>query len=620
MIDLNFLRDKEIKAGKNAEVVKAIDSLYDDTIKMYRNQHRDWYINDRFVRGEHWIIYNKTANKIQALPVRNGEVRRTVNKIRSQIRGVKNFIKRSQPRWEVHPNAASDEAYKEAEGKNKILQNIYRKRQLKQKITDLTINALKYSVGFLEGGVVKKNGKDIIDFWVNSTYDILPDPYANSIKNCRYIFKTFTKPVEAIKSNKDYKVEKDGLVADDKEAAAEYKDMLEKEKYNRDGNKQNKNLQTTIVKELWLKWDEEDETKVKVITIAGNTVLRVYTPKYRRYPFFAYNPERSGDSIFSEPWIKDLISINKSLDKTASQIEAYIQRMLAGKFLIKKGVEISPVTDKGAEMIYYKGSVPPRQLDLQPLPAAPFTYVANTERWIEELGGVRDASLGRSSGSLQSGKGIEALQSADAGVVAEPIENLETCLQEVGEFVLELIADHNIASETIIEGKAEVTFIGEVADAKLENTTVIKGDEEVKVMIVPEVSYSESEKKEWTMRLAEAGLIDERTLLEQFKFSNISEIIQRMEVKKDEDYKQEMMKQRESHRTSGEAPTDSAELVDQENMQLAAKQNIPATPQALWTPEHLALHIAFIKENPDAYEQNKEGFDSHIEAEQKYQE
>lgn len=619
MIDLNFLRDKEIKTGKNGEVVKAIDALYDDTSQVYRKQHRDWYINDRFVRGEHWIVYNKTANKIQTLPVATGEVRRTINKIRSQLRGVKNFIKRSQPRWEIHPDKVTDSAYQTAEAKNKILQNIFRKRQIKQKMTDLIINALKYSVGFLECGIVKKNGKDIVDFWVNSTYDILPDPSANNLQNCRYIFKTFTKPVEAIKNNKNYNVDKDEILSEDKEAAAEYKNILELEKYNKEGNKQNKNLQTTIVKELWLKWEEGKETKVKVITIAGNNVLRVYIPKYRRYPFFSYNPERSGNSIFSEPWIKDLISINKSLDKTASQIEAYIQRMLAGKFLVKKGVEISPITDKGAEFVYYKGAVPPRQLDLQPLPAAPFTYVNNTERWIEELGGVRDASLGRSSGSLQSGRGIEALQTADAGTVAEPIENLEICLQDIGEFVLELIADHNVASETIVEGDAEIQFIGKVANSNLEKTTVVNGDEEVKAIIVPEVSYSESEKKEWTMRLAEAGLIDEQTLLEQFKFSNISEIVQRMEKKKEEEFKQEMTKQRESHRTDGNAPQDTAAMADSENMQMASGQEVPATPKVLWTPEHLDLHILFIKENSDAYAQNKDLFDSHISQEEQYQ-
>lgn len=617
MINLEFLRTNKIKTGANQEVVAFIDNLYTSTSKMYLKQHKDWYISDRFVRGDHWIAYNKTLNRIQTIPISSGEVRRTINKIRAQLRGVKNFIKRSQPRWEVHPNGVSNDAYKEANWKNKILQNVFRKKQLKKNMTDLIINGLKYSAGFLEGGMIKKNGKDTIDFWVDSTYDILPDPYSNSIQNCRYIFKTFVKPVEDVKRNKNYKIE-NGELSDNREAASDYKNILELEKYSKESNKGSKDLDTVVVKELWMKWEEGGETKIRVITVCGKNIARVYNPKYRRYPFFLYTPERDGEAIFSQPWLKDLISINKSLDKTASQIEAYVQRMLAGKLLIKKGVEVSTFTDKGAEKVYYKGQTAPKQLDLQPLPSTPFSYMSDLERWLEELGGVREASLGRAAGSLQSGKGIEALQSADAGTVAEPIENLELMLQDVGEFILELIADHQIASKTIVENNEDIKFVGSVAETKIEGAITIDGDDEVKVTIVPEVAYSEDAKKEWIMRLADAKLIDPETLLEQFKFSNVSDIIARVEKKKAEDFKEEMMKQRESHRTDGNGLTDTADLADQENMQMAAGQEVPATPKALWTPEHTQLHIAFIKENQDAYSQHQQAFDDHIRAEEQY--
>jgi len=616
MINLKSLRTYD-GTGRNAEAIHFLDNLYKSTSDMYLKQHKDWYIIDRFVRGDHWIVFNKTLNRIQTIPVAKGEVRRTINKIRSQLRGIKNFVKRSQPRWEVHPNSAKDEAYKEAEAKNKILQNIYRKRQIKQNLTDVIVNGLKYSAGFIEGGMIKKDGKEQIDFWVNSSYDILPDPYSPTIEGCRYIFKTFVKPVEAIKGNKDYKVE-DENISDNREAAADYKNILELEKYNREANKSNKELETAVVKELWMKWVEDDEVKVKVITFCGNNILRVYMPKYRRYPIFLYTPERNDESIFSQPWIKDLITLNKSLDKTASQIEAYIQRMLAGKYLIKQGVEVSMITDKGAEKIYYKGNVAPKQMDLQPLPGTPFQFMGNIEGWIEELGGVREASLGKATGSLQSGKGIEALQSADAGTVAEPIENLELMLQEMGTFILELIADYGIATEEISEGKTDIKYIGSAAENRPEGAIVITGEDEVKVSIVPEISYSEENKKEWIMRLAEAQLIDPETLMEQFKFTNIADIMGRMQKMKDEKFKEDMMKQRESHRTDGNGPEDTADLADQENMQMAAGQQVPATPKALWTPEHLQLHMAFISENRDAYEPNKELFDQHIMQEEQY--
>ena len=235
----------------------------------------------------------------------------------------------------------------------------------------------------------------------------------------------------------------------------------------------------------------------------------------------------------------------------ASQVESYTQRMLGGKWLMKRGVEVSTITDKGSEFITYKGNTPPTMQSLQPLPSTPFTYISSLERWIEEFGGMREASLGRAPGSLQSGKGIEALQSSDAATVAEPIENLENFLSDIGEFVLEVIADTQVISDNIVSGKEDIKFIGASAENKPSGTTVIE-PRTVKVTIVPEMAYSEEAKKEIIFKLAEAKMIDQQTLLEYLNVSNIGDIIERVKMHQDEQYKQDMMKQKASHATDGQ--------------------------------------------------------------------
>ena len=619
MTDLKSLQG-EIVAG-DKDVANYIDILFDDTMKSYLKYHRDWYLNERFARGDHWVSYNKTLNKIQILPSSSGEVRRTINKIKVQIRGVKNFIKRNQPRWEVQQDGIEDDDLKNAIVKNKILQYLYRILQIPLLLTDIIVSSLKFSVGFLEVGMVKKDGKEEIGMWVNDTFDILIDPTATSIQSARFYIKAFKKPISSIKNNPDYTIEGD-ITSDNKQASSQYGELLEVEKKGIDTVGSSKDMETAIVKELWIKFiGKDNKPKVKVFTTCSKQLIKVADKPYRRYPLFIYNPEKEANSIYSQAWIKPLISINKSLDKTVSQVEGYIQRMLAGKYMVKQGVEVSAVTDKGAEIIYYKGQVQPTQLNLQPLPSTPLTYIDNCERWIEESGGTREASLGRVPGQISSGKGLEALQAADAGTVAEPIENLEMLLADVGEFILELIEDHVVASEEIIENGESIKYMGAGALKEKEKTpegvTPIKSSK-VKVTIVPEISYSEENKKEWLLRLSEAQIIDPETLLEKLSISNIGEVIQRMNKVKAEKYKEEMMKQKESHRTEGQGPEDTAELADQENMQMASGQKVPATPQALWTPEHLQLHMAFIQENSDAYQQKKEIFDEHIQQEQAY--
>jgi hypothetical protein len=617
MIKLEDLRGGSVKLGRNADVVDFVNSLYKSISGMSLKQQRDWYINDRFLRGEHWVVYDKTADRIVSIPIDTGEIRRTINKVRSQVRGVKNFIKRSQPRFVVEPNDATDDAYDEANKKNKVVSNIYRGLKMPEVMTDLIVNSLKYSVGVMEAGVVEELGIKKIKAWVDDTFDVAFDPSAKNISDCRFLIKAVKRPVEQIINNKGYKVE-DKQIGEDREAASDYKNVMEREKSNPEQRTGNDDLETTIVKELWLKYTKDNKIVVRVITIAGNNVLADQTTRYKRYPFFLYSPERSAGGIYGEPWIKDLISLNKSLDKTASKIESYIDRMLAGKWLIKQGTEVSTITDKGAEKIFYKGSTAPTQQNLQPLPAAPFNYLGQLERWIEELGGTREASLGRVPGSLQSGKAVEALQSADAGTVAEPIENLEFLLQDFGEFILELISEYQDTTNEVIEDNEKVSYIKASAENKPEGAISIFGNEKVHVQIVPEVAYSDDARKEWLMRLAEAKIIDEKTLLERFQFSNVGDIIDRVQINKEEEYKKEMLKQRESHRTDGNGPQDTADLADQENTQMAAGQEVPMTPRSIWSPEHLQLHMAFLSQDRMAYENNKELFDAHVLNEEQY--
>lgn len=615
-MNLIDLRKDDIKPG-NDEVAVYLETLFEDTQKQYLKQHRDWYVNERFVRGDHWIIFNKSLNKIQVIPIQDGEIRRTINKIRTQIRGVKNFIKRNQPRWQSQPLGATTEALENAKKTDKILQYIYRTLKFPFLLTDVIVSGLKFSVGVLEGGIVEEDGKKKIKFWYDDTFDILFDPFGADVNSCRYVIKALKKPKTSVKNNKNYTIKGD-LTSDTKDGVSTYKEILEQEKYGKDSSGTSEDLESVLVKETWIKWaDDKGKVNLKVFTVASGQLIRVFSPKYRRYPFFAYNPEKEGGAIYSDSWIKDLISMNKSLDKGASQVEAYIQRMLAGKFLIKQGVEVSSITDKGAEKIYYKGSVAPSQLNLQPLPSTPFSHINNLERWIEESGGAREASLGRAPASIQSGKGIEALQAADASTVAEPIENLEAFLADVAEFTLELIEDFTIASEEIIEGQEKIKFIGATEEGLPSETLPIKATA-VKVTIVPEIAYSEEAKFERLIRLVEAGVIDPQSLLEKLAVSNISDILERIEVRKQEEFKREMVKQKESHRTSGQSPEDTADLADQENMQMAAGQQVPETPQALWTPEHTELHMAFIQENQDAYNQNQQLFQQHVDAEQQF--
>lgn len=615
MIDLKTLRGNNIVAWRNEQVSSFVDSIYEDSKNSVLKLHRDWYLNERFVRWDHWVYYNKSLWKIDKIPVEQWEIRRTVNKIRSQIRGIKNFIKKNQPRWQSAPTDWSPEAMEEALASNKILQHYYETLYFRQILTDVIVSSLKTSVWILQLWVVEnKDQWPVIEAVVMNPFEVLFDPTASDYRKWRFISMSYPMPVSSIKekykilSNSKEKIE--SVTWDEKESESEFWSMLEKERKGSNDSSTSKEMDTSIVKEIWLRWKENWAFKVRRITTWKWYILEVYDTRYKKFPIFVYNPERSFSSPYSDPWIKDLISLNKSLDKTVSATESYIHRMLGGKYLIKKWVEVSIITDKWAEKIYYKWAVPPTQMQLQPLPYTPIQFTLNTEKWIEELWGIREASLGRAPWSLQSWKWVEQLQAADAAIVSEPVENLEDFLREIGEFILDIISEYSLVSQEINVDWETVKFTWKGWE-KINWVTKINRKANVKITIVPEIAYSEDAKFERMMQMVQLWILDPQTVLEKLELSNIWDIMERVKYIQQQKMQDEMLKQKASH-SKWDWPVDFADLADQENREMSMWKQVADTPDSILTPEHTDLHMAFVREYAEDYNANKELFDSHI--------
>jgi hypothetical protein len=463
--------------------------------------------------------------------------------------------------------------------------------------------------------VVKEWWVDKIEAWWDNTFDIFFDLSAADYRKWRFVLKSYPKTIESIKEMiKKAKVKDVDVKWDDKKSASEYWDLLEKEKVEWSAD----SFRTAMVNELWIRWFDETSKKHKVrcITSYKWIILDVLDPSYSRYPFFVYNPEKQFNSTYWDSWIKDLVSLNKSLDKMVSQIESYIDRMLKWKMLVRKWIEVTSITDKWAEMIYYKWNVPPTQLNLQPLPSTPMNFVYSLETWIEELWGIGSASLGKSTWSIQSWKGIEALQAADAQNVSEPVENLELFIAEIWEFILEIISKYKVDVEKIYQDWEEIQFTWKDVWSKAEWVVKVK-PAKVTVEIVPEIAYSNEEKYNRMLQLVQLWLIDAQSVLEKLSVSNISDIVERVKLANNEKMKEQLMVQNASH-WDWNSPEDEATLADEENRAMSLWRNINKTPQSMVIPEHTKLHMSYIQQYPEEYKASKWIFDDHILAEEEF--
>lgn len=593
-------KDKLTKEDKRV-IIDTVNEYFTASKEKMRKHHREWYLIDRFLDGDHWVVYNKLTGQVQALPIVTGEIRRTINLADIQIRTVKNFITRNSIRMEVHPRGSLSK--EKAEAGQDIAQYYYDTCKIKMLQEDVVDEALRHFIGYLVVGLGDTNRDNVPDITVDvrSSYDIYPSPEATDITvaKCRYIFDTYIQYIDDIKDDpENFLLEKNAKIeAQQTENVSEYKAKLERDRETNQP-KTTKDLDFTTIKDLYFRYREDKKWKVGMIRTAGEEVLSMKKLNIKDYPIVPYRTERKVDQLISKPWAKNIISPNKAADKMCSHIETYILRMLNGKIVMKQGTTMSRFTDKQGEIIKWKGGSAPENWRLEPLPSTPFEYLNRMNSYVQDMGGIHAASLGTLPGSNQSGKSIEALQAADASNVADPVKNLGYAMTNLLYRIFDILSANTLVEATIkvIDAdnkEKEVKFIGgtplQESEAKKlyeQKGSMVLEDMDVNVEIVPELAYTEAGRYDRLVELAKNQLIPPQTLLEELRFSNIHNIVKRL---------QQDQRLKAFAKTEERPMIDPIELANQENQTMANGQEVPPTPIELVVPEHTNLHEVFLQ-------------------------
>lgn len=593
------MKFKELLTNQNEDAIsKQVDEMYQASFTALRKHHRNWYLIDRFIDGEHWSIYNKTTGTIQTLPTSRGEIRRTINLIDSQLRAVKNFVTRNDIRSEIYPSSRNNEDKEEkAKQGQKIAQYYFDKTQIRRIQGDLVDEGLRHGIAFLYTslGDTDNDGVPEIHIDVKSSYDIYPAPGSKSldVADCKYIIVISKQYIDELETDPSYEFTGE-IAPGSSEHPSEYKAKLDRDRNDKEPQ-QTEGLQQIYVKDVYFRYKEEksEQWKIGVVSVANEKIIRKKPLNVNNYPVIPYWPERKVDQLYPKAWAKNLISPNKSVDKMASHIESYVLQMLSGKWLVKEGSTVRKITDAQGEVVRWTGTRAPEQVGLQALPSTPFNYIEFLLRMIQDLGGMHPSSLGALSSTTQSGKSIEALQAADANNVADPIKNLSYTLTELTKRMFNLLSSHTLIVATLkqIDGKP-VKFIGqgplkespEVIENYEKQGTLVLGDTDIKVESVPGIAYTEAGKYEKLLELVQAKVLPVEILLDQLKFSNISDIMAKLE-------KQQRMEKQE-----GQPSTNPIELANMENMSMIQGQQVPPTPVELVIPEHTELHRVFLED------------------------
>lgn len=502
-----------------------------------------WFMYDLWVLGNHYARWDKNTQQIITTIKDRGKPKVVINKVYTTLRSVRNFVLRNRPRAEVTPEGLNEENVEESNKLNRFLDFIHDKLRLRTKLKGTVWHALKYSVGWWQvlWSEDADDGQGEIAVNVVDPYDLYWDPVARDPLEARYAILAVRKNIEDLKNDPKYKIK--DMKGDNQLAASSLKSRIMQAERGAEIAGSDKSSSTIIVREHWY-WEipegkakegEKKERKLMLCTIAGDEIIREPEDTgLNRMPFFKLPSDVEPLSMYGQGWVKNLIPPNRLLNRLESQIAEYNDLMNRGKWVMDKGAGVRVITNENGQIIEKKRGYEVKQENIIPLSAVIVQQIENCNRYIEDIGGAHDASLGRIPTGAKSGKSIEALQTGDSNNMSEIVENIEEFLEDVYEYILYIASQkyqfaRRIVPTTETGERMFVDIVGETAeeDVKPENALVIKGKNIVDVKITSWLAQTGEARREALKELYEMKAIDAGTLLEGYNIGAVSKILQK---------------------------------------------------------------------------------------------
>ena len=593
-----YVDDKEFDKLEDKEKIAYCNSLLKDVTEARELRDLEWYLNHNFLEGNHYMSLNTVTNELVPAPARKrGEVRMVVNKVRSSVRAVKNYVTRERPKWDIIPGDVDEDTVRNARQTGKVMDYIYRKLHLEQMISGVVDTGLSTSVGVVEvdwdedaeGGLgqVRTRHHDPFDVFVDKRAYL----YAGHLVS-RFLAKVPVRSVAEVKADKRYEEKARKDVQPDEELAAS---RMKAKIVRREGVSEQDEIPRVMVKEFML-WDDEKNSKggrVKLFTYAGDKVLKEEDLPDKEYPVYFFQISMNPLKIYQRAWVSDAIPLNKALDRAMSQQIMYINQALNYRIIADKGHGVNVISNEVGQIVEKNPQKEFKQMDLNPMPSDAAYLIKDLGMHIEDVLGAHDAALGRLPTGARSGDTLEALQAADSNNLIGLTMSLESFLSVVGERMLNLIAKHYTTSRIVKiaapeEGQEYMKIIGEGAQNKPGGATVITEDNELIVTIGSWLGHSKEAQRKTIVELAGMGILPGEEVLRQFEFPNVEELSAKARDQRLEQGQMDLAIAGHAEGEGGEEGVDMVALAEQESMDMLNGQSVPPTEGA--TPDHSQVH------------------------------
>lgn len=510
--------DEEQRASRAVRIWKA-------DANSRRTTELEWWRNDTFHRGQSFV-FNKSSKKLEEAKIKD---KIFVNKARQQVRGVVSYLNKEHPFIHIQPGLQSDQAYSNAKNVQHLCSYWYDHLQMNATNKKVTNAGARFGLGWAKimwnpRGTIwtkayKHNGKSTnklrgeVSYDFCDTYDVYADPRMTSWDDCRRITHVLPRTLGELKANPDFKDHASNIVVDDKLAGSELKQAFMARGVGLINESENVDMDTRTVlllEQFTKEYTKEGEEQIRVTYVtAGGCFLHTKIWPLAFFPFEYYQTDVCDNIHDSDGAIKHIRPLNEALNRSASQMEDNADRMGKLHYIVEKGSGINVIHDKvGTIMEVSAGKKDPTQVKPSALPAYVENHQGNLERWIDDIGGIHDASYGKLPTSRASGELVKGLQEGDNNSLAMYRDNFDDFLARV--FKKMLLTEKYHRSKQGVSRQIRMKELDPLGrytwvDIKADDICI---DDEIQVRSGTNMPFSNSARQGMVMDLYKEGLFN----------------------------------------------------------------------------------------------------------------
>lgn len=573
-----------------------------------RKYDQEWIARNLFWRGYQFSRYLPQTGTVVLSGRQNARV--PVNLVTAYMRAIRNQVTSFRPKWETMPrNMASEFDKVQARYIGRLLDYYWDHLGLKMKTKETITQGLLYSVGGpwkIEWDKVRKKPKisnrDTMDFFIDPLAETFSD------EDAEFCGEAVRQSQPEVIHNPEFSLfaRKEIVGGDSNLAASEYKQFMI-QAIRTVSPRTNDNSPTVILKDFKFKRYRDDG---KIYTVRCIWTDQNLTPLYYEeidedeYEYVLYKADLNPKDVYGESWIKHPMAINRVINSLESSAFEYNYRVAKGRIVVDKDSGVKQIHNVHGEIISKNRGSEVKALDMSPLPVAVPQQIERMWRYLEDISGLHEASLGRIPTGVKTGVGIAELKQADATSQDDLVDNLEDFLAEVARKLLKVISEnmdtYQIIKDLGVRDGQEKYFavIGAKFNKKKDAKPVpghekqikmgadwfdiveIGNDNHIRVNVGSWLGYTKEAMQAKVIQYFQLQLIDQKTALKLLEFGDLDTIIQQTRL-------EAILKRPPQMGANGQPMEDQFALATTENDMMLEGKNMPVSEN----DDHI-VHIA----------------------------